>query len=263
MKNDRLDVIFKNCASENRAALIIFSSIGFPSLEASERAVESAIAAGADIIELGVPFSDPMADGKVICEASRKALENGINLNDVIALAARVRQRHSDVGLIIFSYMNVLFSYGLERVCAELEKCEIDGILAVDLPLEERSELSTICKTHNLHLIPLVAPVTPFERTKKIVEAASGFIYYVSVCGTTGARSELPKELAAKLDEIKSITSIPVAAGFGIANGKSAHTAACHADGVISGSAFVKVSHDPALSAKLVRELREGVERSK
>ncbi len=183
---DRIAELFARCHRENRAALIIYSCCGYPAPGADETAFETAIAAGADIIELGVPFSDPMADGPVICTASQRALANGTKFRDVLALAGRLRQRHPETGIIVFSYMNVLYNFGLERLCTELAAIGVDGILAVDLPLEERDELLTLCRKNQLHLIPLVAPETPDERAEKIVAPATGFVYCVSRNGVTG-----------------------------------------------------------------------------
>ncbi len=238
---DKLTKIFATCRHQQRSALIIFYSCGFPDLARSEQVIETAIEAGADIIELGVPFSDPMADGLVIRRASEIALRNGTNLSEILDLAARLSKRHPETGFILFSYLNVLFTYGLERLCQKLAAIGIDGILAVDLPLEEAAELELPCRANGLHLIPLISPATPPERVAAITSRASGFIYSVNVCGVTGVREALPEEIAAQLAELKKISPVPVAAGFGITDGKAVRKISQSADGVIVGSAIIKI----------------------
>lgn len=238
---DKLSKIFASCRQQERAALIIFCSCGFPDLERSEQAIEAAIEAGADIIELGVPFSDPMADGAVIRQASGVALRNGATLAGILDLAARLSQKHPETGFILFSYMNVLFNYGLDRVCRKLSAIGVDGILAVDLPLEEAAELELPCRDNGLHLIPLVSPATSPQRAAAITARATGFVYSVNVCGVTGVREELPAEMAAQLAELKKISPAPVAAGFGVTDGAAARRISQVADGVIVGSAVVKI----------------------
>ena len=258
---DRISDIFTRCRRQDRAALIIFTSCGYPAPGEDEKAIDAAIAAGADIIELGVPFSDPMADGPVICEASRRALLAGTTLDQVLATAKRIRERHPETGLILFSYMNVMFNRGLETLCAELEKVGVDGVLAVDLPLEERSELLDPCRRHHLHLIPLVAPETPDSRAGEIVSAATGFVYCVSRNGVTGASRTLPPELQDHLTRLKALSPAPVAAGFGVADAKTAREVARSADGVIVGSAFVRALDHLEQAKALVSELAAAVKR--
>ena len=258
---DRIAAIFSRCRAEGRAALVIFAEAGYPDMARSEADIEAAIDHGGDIIELGVPFSDPMADGAVISAAGQAAIRNGCTLPKILAMAARLRERHPETGIILFSYMNLMFHYGEEALCAELERIGLDGILAVDLPLEERDELLAPCRRHGLHLIPLVSPATDAARMRRIVEGATGFIYYVSVRGITGVRSTLPPELAERIREVRAAAGIPVAVGFGIGSGEAAHAVAQDADGVIVGSAFVKACATPGAAPALVRELRAGCAR--
>lgn len=256
---DRISEIFSRRRAEHRAALIIFISAGYPTMDDCEKAVERAIAGGADIIELGVPFSDPMADGPVICNASRIALEQGTTLESVLQLAGRIRRKHPKTGLILFSYMNPIFHYGLERLGQELQDLGVDGLLAVDLPLEERGELDGICRSHGLHLIPLVSPVTPEARIRQIVSNASGFVYCISVRGITGARKNMPADLAERLELVRRLSPIPVAAGFGIADSAAAEAVAKHADGVIVGSAFVQTLPDLMKAECLVQNISKSI----
>ena len=234
---NRLQQIF----ARPRKALVIFDSCGCPNLPDSEKRIEEIVNSGADIVELGVPFSDPMADGPVIQRASLQALEAGTTLQDVIDLAGRVRSRHADTGIILFGYFNVFLQYGLEKLAAELARIGVDGLLVVDLPYEERGELLPLCKKNGLALIPLVAPGTGAERAKAITADADGFVYCVTARGVTGERSQLPADLSARLDELRKVSPIPVAAGFGIRGPESAAAVAEHADAVVVGSAAVKL----------------------
>ena len=246
-----------------RKPLVIFTSVGYPTEEQSEQAVCAAIEKGADIIELGVPFSDPMADGPVISAASQVAIKEGMTLPKTIAFAARLRAKYPQTGLILFSYMNPLLHIGYDAVCQQLADAGVDGILPVDLPLEERNELLAPARAHGLHIIPLVSPLTPEDRVAKIVEGMTGFVYYINVAGVTGARDTLPPEVAERIAMIKRHTPLPVAAGFGIASAAAAKAAANAADGVISGSGFVKATAvSPQAAADFTAELLRGMGRT-
>ena len=246
-----------------RKPLVIFTSVGYPTEEQSEQAVCAAIEKGADIIELGLPFSDPMADGPVISAASQVAIKEGMTLPKTIAFAARLRAKYPQTGLILFSYMNPLLHIGYDAVCQQLADAGVDGILPVDLPLEERGELLAPARAHGLHVIPLVSPLTPEDRVAKIVEGMTGFVYYINVAGVTGARDTLPPEVAERIAMIKRHTSLPVAAGFGIASAAAAKAAANAADGVISGSGFVKATAvSPQAAADFTAELLSGMGRT-
>ena len=252
---DRLSEIFAS-----KKPLIVFTTAGYPDPETSERGIAAAIENGADVIELGVPFSDPMADGPVIAAASQKVADAGYSINDVLGLAQRIREKFPRVGLIVFSYMNPMLHYGYEALCAKLAEIGVDGVLPVDLPLEERDELLEPCRKHGLHMIPLVSPLTPPERVKAIVDGMSGFVYYINVAGVTGARHGLPSDYPQLIGGVKSVTALPVASGFGIADAETAAEAARHADGVISGSGFVKALGESVEAAgKFVQDLARGV----
>ena len=237
----RIADAFRRAKAEGRGAYVAYMTIGYPTLERSEAAVETLISEGADVIELGAPFSDPFADGAVIRSAAYEALRQGVTLEDVLALAARVRARHPDVALVLFSYYNLVFSRGLDAFADAAEASGIDAVLAVDLPLEERDELLAVLKPRGISYIPLVAPNTPLER---VVASAAGlensFIYAITVKGTTGARRELPEGLLERLDAIRAAVHLPVAAGFGISSKEQAEDICRHADGYVIGSALVK-----------------------
>ncbi len=238
---NRLSNCFARAKESGRPAFIAYLTIGYPTLEKSETAIDQLVAGGADIIELGVPFSDPFADGAVIRSAGYEALKNGVTLSYVSALAARVRAKHPETGLVLFSYYNLIFSTGLESFAADAEKAGVDGVLAVDLPLEERGELLPVLRRHDLTLVPLIAPNTPMERVVKSAEDLDdSFLYVITVKGTTGARTELPPELSDRLESIRKAVKIPIAAGFGVSTKAQAAEIGRHADGFIVGSALVR-----------------------
>ncbi|OQA77768.1 MAG: Tryptophan synthase alpha chain [Lentisphaerae bacterium ADurb.Bin242] len=266
---DKLQKIFAKCKTENRAALILFVECGCPDLASSEKLIERVIEAGADIVELGIPFSDPMADGTVIQHASQQALSAGATLSGILEMVRRVSARHPETGFILFSYLNVMLNHGLEKLCVELEAMKADGILAVDMPVEERAELDIPCRKHHLHRIPLVAPTTPAARIKKIVSGSTGFVYCVSRPGVTGIRHELPEGLEEYVRTVRKLSPVPVAVGFGIADGKTARSIGRIADGVVVGSAVVtltlgelppeqKIDNAAKLVAELAESLKDG-----
>lgn len=241
--NSRIQKCFAKARSEGRQVFVAYLTVGYPTLAESERAVDRLIDEdGADVIELGVPFSDPFADGAVIRNAAYEALKQGVTLFDVLSLAARVRSRHPDTPLVVFSYYNPIFSCGVETFAEKAEAAGIDAVLAVDLPLEERDELLTALKPHGITIVPLIAPNTPIGR---VVESAEGvedsFLYVITVKGVTGVRGELPPELAGHLDEIRKAVDMPIVAGFGIAScEQGVSLVKGHADGYVIGSAIVK-----------------------
>ena len=249
---NRIQKCFERSRAEDRAAFVAYLTIGYPTLDASEKAIDRLIGeSGADIIELGVPFSDPFADGAVIRSAAYEALKQGVTMNDVLALAARVRAKHPDTPLVVFSYYNLILSMGTETFAAAAEKAGVDAVLAVDLPLEERDELLSVLKPHGLTMVPLIAPNTPIER---VVESAAGvedsFLYVITVKGVTGVRGELPPELTGHLDAIRAAVETPIVAGFGISS-REGGTALVkgHADGYVIGSAIVKKLGSGGLSS--------------
>ncbi|MBQ7252322.1 MAG: tryptophan synthase subunit alpha [Kiritimatiellae bacterium] len=237
----RITDCFEKAEKEGRGAFVAYLTMGAPSPEASERAADALLAGGADILELGVPFSDPFADGATIRSAAYKALEQGITLEGVLAMASRLRARHPAAGLVLFTYFNPAFSMGLEAFASAAAEAGIDAVLAVDLPLEEREELLAHLRPHGVGYVPLIAPNTPLER---VVASAEGldntFLYAITVKGITGARKELPKELSARLDALRAAVKLPVAAGFGISTKAQAEEVSRHADGFVVGSALVK-----------------------
>lgn len=240
--NDRIARCFSRVKNEGRAAFVAYLTIGYPSLDESERAIDRLIEEGADMIELGIPFSDPFADGEVIRRAAYEALKGGVTLDDAIALASRVRSRHPDTPLVVFSYYNVILSSGNDCFAAKAEEAGIDAVLAVDLPLEEREELLSALRPHGITMIPLIAPNTPLDRVAESARGVEdGFLYVMTVKGVTGVRGSLPPELAEHLDAIRRTVDMPIVAGFGIASRSQGEMLVKgHADGYVIGSAVVK-----------------------
>ena len=237
----RISNAFSNAKSQGRGTFVAYLTIGYPSLAKCEAAIDTLVSEGADIVELGVPFSDPFADGAVIRSAAYEALKQGVTLADVLALAKRVRAKHPDVGLVLFSYYNLIFANGLDRFADAAADSGIDAVLAVDLPLEEREELLAVLRPRGISYVPLIAPNTPMERVKESAKGLDNtFLYVITVKGITGARKELPPDLAARLDAIRSAVELPIAAGFGISTKDQAEEVCRHADGYIIGSALVK-----------------------
>ena len=239
--SDRITKCFAKAKAEGRGAFISYLTMGYPTLAKSEEAVDNAIAGGVDIVELGVPFSDPFADGAVIRSAAYEALKQNVTLDDVLAAAKRIRAKHPDTAIVLFTYYNLVFSKGLETFAKAAAEADIDAVLSVDLPLEERDELLDVIKPYGITYVPLIAPNTPIER---VIASAEGlknsFLYIITVKGITGARAELPANLTARLDAIRDAVKLPIAAGFGISTKAQAEVVSAHADGFVVGSALVK-----------------------
>lgn len=222
------------------AVLVPFLTVGDPSLEATARCVVEMARQGAAVVELGVPFSDPIADGPTIASAAFRALGRGVRLDDVFDTVSLVRE-HSQVPLVLFSYCNPVFRYGTEAFLARAARCGADAVLMPDLPFDESAEVRDIASRHGLAVINLVAPTTTPERLERIGEAATGFLYLVAALGVTGVRQELASGLGEQIRRAKAATKVPVAVGFGVSSPEqAARVAAWGADGVIVGSALVE-----------------------
>lgn len=222
-----------------KPGLIIYLTVGDPSLAATEKIALAAIDAGADVLELGVPFSDPLADGPVIQRASERALRNGVTLEDVLRLAANLRRERPAVGLVIFSYFNPILQMGLERFAAEAAASGVDGVLVTDLIVEEAAEYRRVLARHGLQPIFLAAPTSPESRLREIAEASQGFIYAIARTGVTGAQKDLAADARAVVERIRPLTQLPIALGFGISSPAQVAAAADFADAVVVGSAIV------------------------
>ena len=252
---NRIQNCFSRTRASGRPAFVAYLTMGFPSLAASEKAADTLLSSGADILELGVPFSDPVADGAVIRAAAYAALAQGVKLADVLALAARLRAKHPDAPLVVFSYYNVLYAHGLERFADEAAAAGVDAVLVVDLPLEERDELLAVLRPRGLTFVPLVAPTTSVERAAASAKGLEdSFLYVITVKGTTGARAELPPELKDRLATLRAAVDVPIAAGFGVSTREQAAMIGEVADGFVVGSALVKaLEKDGTLHAEDLR----------
>lgn len=226
-------------AFQNGVAMIGFLTGGDPTLTASAEFAWAMAEGGCDLIEIGVPFSDPIAEGPVIQAANLRALEAGATVEGIFELVARIRTK-TDVPLALLTYLNPVFVRGYERFCTDCERVGVDALIIPDLPMEERPELLDIARLHGVDLIPLVAP-TSGERIPAIVEDASGFVYLVSSMGVTGVRERIVTDLKALVAAVRESTDTPVAVGFGVAMPEQARNIAGIADGVIVGSAIVRL----------------------
>ena len=238
-----------------------YVTCGDPDMGTTREVVLAAIGAGADVVELGVPFSDPVADGPVIQRASDRALRAGTTLESVVQLASEVR-RQSDAGMIIFSYFNPLLRYGLERFCADAAGAGIDGALVTDLPVEEGGEYIRAMRAKNLATVFLAAPTSTDERLERIAQASTGFVYAVSRTGVTGARAELPQDARELVTRLKRYTQLPVAVGFGISTAQQFAAVGEYADAGVVGSAIVQVierAGPQGKAAEAVAELVRGL----
>ncbi len=236
----RIKEKFENLKKKGEKALIPFIMAGDPDLETTERLVLEMEKRGADIIELGLPFSDPLADGPVIQQSSQRSLEKGTRTPHVFELVKRLREK-TDIPLVILTYYNPVFSYGQEIFIKEAAQAGVDGLVMPDLPLEERDELEETARETGLDLICFLAPTSSRDRINKTAQRARGFIYCVSLTGVTGVREEFSPSAENLIKDIRKHTSLPLALGFGISTPRQAGKAARYADGVIVGSALMKI----------------------
>ncbi len=228
----------KNAFNKGKA-FIPFLTGGDPDLETTEKLIFEMEKRGADLIEIGVPFSDPIAEGPVIQEADERALKSGTTTDDLFALVKRVREK-SDIPLVFMTYYNPVFSYGNERFLENAREAGIDGIIIPDLPFEESDEIRETCRRYQIDLISMIAP-TSEDRIRRIAEKAEGFLYCVSSLGVTGMREQITTDVAAMIEKVRAVSDIPCAIGFGISKPEQAAAMAKISDGVIVGSAIVKM----------------------
>ncbi|MGC2708123.1 MAG: tryptophan synthase subunit alpha [Candidatus Sulfotelmatobacter sp.] len=221
-------------------ALVVYITCGDPDLATTREIILAAIGAGADVIELGVPFSDPVADGPVIQRASERALQHGTCLSQVLTLAAEIRQHSQSAGLIVFSYLNPILRLGVEKFCKVARHAGIDGVLLTDLPVEEAGDYLRAMQAEDLAPIFLAAPTSPDARLKRIAEASRGFVYAVSRTGVTGARQELAEDARKLVRRLRRLTRLPIAVGFGISTAEQFAEVGKFADAVVVGSAIVE-----------------------
>ncbi len=230
---NRLDKTFDKLRAERRKALMPYLPLGYPTLETSRQLIRAVAEAGADVIELGVPFSDPLADGPVIQRATHIALQNGMTLAKCFDLAREAREAGVTIPLVLMGYYNPFLHFGL-KVCARAAQASgVDGFIVPDVPPEEAGAFDVACRAHDLDLVFLAAPTSTQERLRIITDATRGFLYLVSVTGVTGARDQVAADLGEFVGRVRAITPKPVCVGFGIASAESARTVAALADGVL------------------------------
>jgi tryptophan synthase alpha chain len=253
----RLDDAFANARAADRAALIAYFCAGDPDPETTLAMVLAAAEQGADVIELGMPFSDPTADGPAIQRASERALARGMTLKKTLELAAQVR-RQSSVPIVLFGYYNPILAYGEQALCRDAAQSGVDGLLVVDLPPEESAALRDPARAAGLAFVPLVAPTSSDTRVAHAASVADAFIYYVSLTGVTGAATADFDQAAQRARAVRERTNKPVAVGFGVNSGADAHKLAQYADGVVVGSALVRAvesAKDRTAAVQAVRAL--------
>jgi tryptophan synthase alpha chain len=239
MTMNRLKKLFKKLRNERRCGLIAYVTCGDPDVESTSRIVEALERAGADAVELGVPFSDPIADGPVIQAAAQRSLERGTTTDDLFAIARRIRSG-SEIPLVAFSYVNPVMRYGVERFATDAAEAGIDAILFTDLPPEAAGEIRDVFHRSGMAIVFLVAPTSSDKRVKAIDRASDGFVYYVSTTGVTGTRRELDPALVGRLDEVRARLRNPLAVGFGISQPEHYEALRDHCDAVVVGSAIVR-----------------------
>jgi tryptophan synthase alpha chain len=244
---------------KGRAALMPYFTIGYPDYETSLDVISACVEAGADLMELGVPFSDPLADGPTIQLSTQVALENGITVRRCLDAVAELRARGVVIPLILMGYINPVLSYGLGKFVTEAVQAGVSGLILPDLPPEEAGELQLLCQQYGLDLVFLLPPNSSDERVRFVTEKCSGFVYLISVLGITGERDALPVELAEFVLRVRSQTDKPLAVGFGISTPEQAAAVGDVADGVIVGSALIKAAGQAENPVEAAREFVRGL----
>lgn len=255
---NNIERTFKKLNKEGKKAFIPYIMSGDPSLEATQSYIADLIESGADIIELGVPFSDPLADGPTIQMASERALLNGVTLRKVLALVKEVRLV-SQIPLILMTYYNPVFKYGIETFIKDASEAGVDGVIIPDLIPDEADDFLAYARQFSLDTIFLLAPTSTENRIKKVVKASRGFVYYVSITGITGARILMDNTMKNTLSQIRTRTNKPVAVGFGVSHPEDAKAVASIADGVIVGSAIVRLIAEGKPINEFARSLRNAI----
>ena len=239
----RIEERFKALKKKGRKAFIAYLTAGDPDLKATAKLIPALEIAGVDILEIGVPFSDPTADGPIIQAASQRALKRGATLEKILVMIAALR-RKSGIPIVLFGYYNPILSYGPEKFAVDAASSGVDGLLVVDLPPEEANELRRYTDPAGLAFITLIAPTTDPRRVAKILRGAAGFVYFISVTGVTGTAAPRTADVRRDVERIRQVTTLPIAVGFGISTPEQAKEVSRFADGIIVGSAIVKIIAD-------------------
>lgn len=241
---NRIDSAFSKAKAEGRSAFVSYVCAGDPDLETSLDVCRTLIKSGIDVLELGVPFSDPLADGLTNQLAAQRALESGITQADVFQLVRDLRRENDEVPIVFYTYYNLMFSNGMEAYVARAKEAGVDGLLVLDLPPEEAEEYVATCKEVGMGTVFLIAPTTPSKRVRYVAQHATGFVYYVSRTGVTGVRSDLAGDLAEMVAMIREATDKPLVVGFGVSNRDQVAAISRLADGVVVGSVIVNTIKD-------------------
>ncbi|MBI3999783.1 MAG: tryptophan synthase subunit alpha [Candidatus Omnitrophica bacterium] len=263
---NRLAQKLKEAKKSNRKLFCAYVTLGFPKLSVTEELIPALEKVGVDILELGFPFSDPLADGPTIQFASADAIKKGVQLKDAFRLVRRLRKKGLKIPVLFFSYLNPIMHYGVSRTVRQLRQSGFDGLIVPDLPPEEGAMWEPWFRSADLSLIYLIAPTTQENRIRKIAKHSNGFVYYVSLRGVTGMRSSLPSDLLKKLATVKRLARMPVLVGFGVSNEKHARAISKAADGIIVGSAIVEklrtnrkaVGSAVAFASRLAAAIKKG-----
>jgi tryptophan synthase alpha chain len=258
---DRIAAVFAATRAEGRAALMPYLTLGYPSPEMTIPLARAVVEAGADILELGIPFSDPLADGPTIQRATYRALQQGMTVARCLEMAAALRREGVGAPFVLMSYCNPIMAYGEEAFCRACQEVGVDGLIVPDLPPEEGEALEALCRARGLALVYLLAPTSMPKRIRRVAERTRGFLYLVSVTGTTGAREHLPPDLADFIRRVRAATEKPLAVGFGISRPEQARAVGALADGVIVGSALIQAVEAQGVSgaAAFVADLRRAL----
>ena len=262
---NRIEQRFSALKAKKEKALICFLTAGDPSLDKTKEIILGMEVAGVDCIEIGVPFSDPTADGPIIQAASQRALKNGATLAGILDMIEALR-KSSEIPIVLFGYYNPILSYGTERFAKKAREAGVDGILVVDLPFEEAGELRQFTDPQGIDFISLIAPTTGIERVRQIAQHATGFLYYISITGVTGTAKPQVEEVKKDVERIRKVTALPLAIGFGISTPQQAKEMAPHADGIVVGSAIVKMIEENsnrddlvAVVSQYAREMKKAI----
>ena len=248
---NRIDKTFKRLNEQNSKAFIPYITAGDPDLKTTQEIVYALAEAGADIVEIGIPFSDPLADGPTIQRAVQRSLDGGVQVKNILKMVKELRE-NTEVPFVFMTYYNIVFNYGIKKFIKDAVSSGADGIIVPDLPMEESTELISESKKKDFCVIMLAAPTTSNERFKKIAENSSGFIYYISLTGVTGERQNLAVHLKSEVEARKALTKKPVCVGFGVSDEKQAKEVSLFSDGVIVGSAIIKIIEKNLIDKKKI-----------